>query len=800
MAPIRLGYEALRMCAIKIQSWWPWRALMKSLHKCLIRKKAEKIIFERVIAWREGQKCRDPKGEHAIAIGRVVAMRERRDAVNKATALLQLRARHFLFRLGYLRLCNAAVKLQPIGRAYIVRRRLSIFHKAIPCFQRSVIGFLVKRRMQSLRAATKRLQHFVRNHPSVWKRRRLARTFGAVKFQSAVRIILARNKVKKVGALAQETRRLNSCSDALLLEVEDLQRNVTIANSNFPLIDIDVTEPPRTLEDETWVSQTQRAVELLQPGDDLSDIAMSCDFTLLLSSTGRLCSVGAKPMLVKEGPISRWQLPLKSRIAQLSCGDAHAAMLTERGSILVCGNGDRGQLGRGHFETSSLVAQISAFESHISFRQVSCASFGTVALTNDGSVYSWGMGEVLGQGVYLGDGDTATPAMIRTLAAFRIRQIACGKDFVVALAYHGAVYAWGANDFGEMGPESQLGRLKYMPSQVQGVWPALTASLPIMVACGLKHVAALSADGSVICWGRSDSGQTAVNTKSLNTTSANMVSFPKKNAHSIPQRIASIACGGRQTYAISRDGEVFAFGCISCKPGSTVSSSTAEPYRLPDICLPASHRSNNNGQLAASSTRLLATYSSRGSAAFCGLAKSRSQRQSDNPNVAQLAEATAIDPDVCSMVLLSKNPKASMSQMGSIQVTRRKSSKLPQILVPQSERKTESEILAARVSSFHELHALKEVQKQEKVAQRRQQRTLREGLIGSDFPLRYFELRYSAEVSQVDQEHHVRFEVESFEEELLPHLTEQVVLEKILHLRAELSQAKDRYNEVSRIE
>ena len=258
MAPVRFGFLALRACAIRIQRWWPWRATMRALRRALTARKAEQVIFERVMAWRQGEACRDPSGEHSIAINEVIKMRARRDAVNKARACLQLQTRNFLFRLGYLRLRDAALKLQPLSRAYVVRRRLVMFRSAVPRFQRRLVGFLVQRRFQALRAAACRVQHFARYHPAVWRRRREARFAGAVKFQSLVRIILARNKVKKLHSLAQEAARIDSCADALFLEVEDLQRNIVAAVRTF----LDRYRHYRAAEglddDETWVNQTAR--------------------------------------------------------------------------------------------------------------------------------------------------------------------------------------------------------------------------------------------------------------------------------------------------------------------------------------------------------------------------------------------------------------------------------------------------------------------------------------------------------------------------------------------------------------
>jgi alpha-tubulin suppressor-like RCC1 family protein len=801
MAPVRFGYLALRACAIRIQRWWPWRSLQRFMRRKMVARRAERTIFDRVIAWRQGEACRDPSGEHAIAIRKVIAMRARRDAENKAVACLQLYARLFLFRLGYLKLRNAALRLQPVSRAYVVRRHLSKFYITMPRFQRRALSFLAQRRLRALRNAAMRLQHFARNHPAVWKKRRQACVTAAIKFQSVVRILLARSRLKKVSTLAEEKSRIDSCADALLLEVQDLQRNINAAQSQFPLIDVDVTESSGMMDDnETWVHQVIRAVDLLPASDALSEVAMSGPFTLLLSASGRLCSIGKKPVLVKEGPNSRWQLPLKSRIAQLSCGNAHAAMLTERGNVLTCGSGQRGQLGRGSFETMSLVVDVPSLENPVGFRQVSCASFGTVALTNDGSVYTWGMGEVLGRGVYLGDGDSATPMAVNSLTPFRIREIACGNNFVVALAYQGAIYGWGANDFGEMGPEAQLGRPKYMPAQIQDV--LLTPTDPVKsVCCGLKHVAVLTSGGNVLCWGRSDVGQ--IGTEPNSGIGINAVSFPVKSQTAPQPRISNIACGGRQTYAISKDGAVYAWGIVNaCKPGTSgtiVSSVTPAPIQIPDSCLGMRRRSIPDGRRQGPLQHLSASWSCKGSAVFFGLASPRSRKQNnEDPHVAQLSEATAIDPDVCSMLLLSRKPKAETIIPPDIPESnqRSRSTRLQRSSGSSVGRRTESEILAERVVSFQALHALKDEQMRAKSEQRKEKRLRLEGKPRVDFPVRFFQ---SGKIdSRAEKEHRVHFKVEEAEENHSPHLSEKAVLAKILLLRAELTKAKEQYQSISR--
>ena len=75
--------------------------------------------------------------------------------------------------------------------------------------------------------------------------------------------------------------------------------------------------------------------------------------------------------------------------------------------------------------------------------QVACGWQHTMALTNQGKVYSWGYGED-GQ---LGHGDSddiATPELIQSFSNITIDTIACGHSHSAAVC-QGELFMWGSN-------------------------------------------------------------------------------------------------------------------------------------------------------------------------------------------------------------------------------------------------------------------------------------------------------------------------------------------------------------------
>ena len=122
----------------------------------------------------------------------------------------------------------------------------------------------------------------------------------------------------------------------------------------------------------------------------------------------------------------------------------------------------------------------------------------TCALTDRGTIKCWGEN---GDG-QLGDGttqDRLTPVDVQGLPAPAIK-IAAGSQHTCALLNDGSVMCWGDNGDGQLGDGSTND--SDSPQAVSGLSSGVTG-----ITAGGGHTCALSADGSVKCWGKNDSGQ-----------------------------------------------------------------------------------------------------------------------------------------------------------------------------------------------------------------------------------------------------------------------------------------------------
>lgn len=79
----------------------------------------------------------------------------------------------------------------------------------------------------------------------------------------------------------------------------------------------------------------------------------------------------------------------KEKIVQVACGAIHSLIRTNLGRVFSCGNGSTFALGHGSRDSLNTFRLVSLPENDIKF--VACGLSHSGAVTNDGSVYVWGL-------------------------------------------------------------------------------------------------------------------------------------------------------------------------------------------------------------------------------------------------------------------------------------------------------------------------------------------------------------------------------------------------------------------------
>ena len=229
------------------------------------------------------------------------------------------------------------------------------------------------------------------------------------------------------------------------------------------------------------------------------------------------------------------------RVTNLAAGVQHTCALTAAGGVVCWGDNSSGQLGDGTTTERWTPTAVSGLGSGVA--GITAGFDYTCALTNAGGVWCWGYNWT-GQ---LGDGTTAdhpVPTPVIGLAS-GVAAIAAGYDHACALTTGRAVFCWGANEHGELGDSSTEMRLTPVP--VAGLGGGVAA-----IAAGQAHTCAVTMAGGVLCWGWNASGQLGDE-----TTADHVVPAPVSG---LGGGVAAVAAGERHTCALTAGGSVACWG------------------------------------------------------------------------------------------------------------------------------------------------------------------------------------------------------------------------------------------------
>ncbi len=233
---------------------------------------------------------------------------------------------------------------------------------------------------------------------------------------------------------------------------------------------------------------------------DAVALAVGPDRACTLSESGAVSCWGSFTTRAEDGSLSSSNVPVSVAelppAVALGAGDDHACAVLETGAVACWGWNLRGQLGNG---VTSLYNPIPSPVWELSGATALAAGpRHTCALDADGSIACWGAAHD-GQ---LGNGTVSSPSSfvpVTVLGVTGARALAAGGDHTCALSAEGSVGCWGNNEFGQLGNGGAENSATLVP--VSGL--AQSTAL----AAGVRHSCALREDGSVVCWGDGTAGQ-----------------------------------------------------------------------------------------------------------------------------------------------------------------------------------------------------------------------------------------------------------------------------------------------------
>lgn len=145
----------------------------------------------------------------------------------------------------------------------------------------------------------------------------------------------------------------------------------------------------------------------------------------------------------------------------------------------------------------------------------------TCALRDDGRVLCWGHNKngQLGISTNAGtDGSNPGPFLVGNEALGVVRHLAAGVTHSCAVREDGRVLCWGANRYGQLGSNTNVGATNPNPTPLMVDDSSLAVAR--FLALGAAHSCAVRDDGRVLCWGNNGYGQLG-NATNVGTSSAN---------------------------------------------------------------------------------------------------------------------------------------------------------------------------------------------------------------------------------------------------------------------------------------
>ncbi|WP_176694630.1 RCC1 domain-containing protein [Bifidobacterium polysaccharolyticum] len=259
---------------------------------------------------------------------------------------------------------------------------------------------------------------------------------------------------------------------------------------------------------------------------------------------------------IRFNQVSAATIPLGFSVGVASDGNAYA-----------WGYNQHGQLGQGSpsstpQKTPVKVPLPDGVASGFTYTQVAAGGFHVLAVGSDGIVYAWGAND---QG-QLGNGSKDTqshpkpqPVKDADGQPFKAVQISAGTSDSAAIDPQGRVYTWGSERYAA----SSCGPARPTPTLAKDPDGSSQGLHAVQVSVNWGFIMALGTDGSVYTWGYNNYGQlgNGQSTGEGNTTyAADPARVPDPKDASKAFKAAQISAGGYHALAISQDGTLWAWG------------------------------------------------------------------------------------------------------------------------------------------------------------------------------------------------------------------------------------------------
>ncbi|XP_076815895.1 putative E3 ubiquitin-protein ligase HERC1 isoform X3 [Clavelina lepadiformis] len=277
-----------------------------------------------------------------------------------------------------------------------------------------------------------------------------------------------------------------------------------------------------------------------------------CTFAVAVDGTVRSCGKGSYGRLGlgdSNNQSSLKQLTFNPehtirKISSSKGSDGHTLALTTDGSLFSWGDGDYGKLGHGSSLTQKVPKLITGPLAKRVVVSISAGYRHSACVTQDGQLFTWGEGDYGRLG--LGDNTSRNqPVLVKEISS--AASVVCGSSHTLVLSQdQTTIWSFGAGDNGKLG-HGDTSRV-YRPKVIEGLGDLLFQKL----CAGSQYSLALTTTGSVYSWGCGAClGCGSPDTVVMKPTLIEELTFT---------RVVDVACGDGHCLAITHINDVFAWG------------------------------------------------------------------------------------------------------------------------------------------------------------------------------------------------------------------------------------------------
>ncbi|XP_050405563.1 RCC1-like G exchanging factor-like protein [Patella vulgata] len=235
---------------------------------------------------------------------------------------------------------------------------------------------------------------------------------------------------------------------------------------------------------------------------------------------------------------------LPDNIVKVECGQDHTMFLTEEGHVYSCGLGADGQTGLGHYNNIDKPTRLKGDIEGEKIVSISSKGDCVLGISENGEVFGWGNSEYNQLSMVTEETQVNIPRHLPiTKYCGKIIKAVAGGSVCAILNSKNEVYVWGYGILGK-GPKldmcmepSKLPQALFGQNELQPEVKVLD------IVCGLGHFVALTDKGDIFSWGKNKYGCIGLGKETDQF-------FPLKV--SLPAEAVSVYCGVDHTVALAK--------------------------------------------------------------------------------------------------------------------------------------------------------------------------------------------------------------------------------------------------------